>query len=77
MRAAVSALVLIAAVVAADAAFAQAPGAMPGRERQQLGVPSGPQTPRIELRDGRPAQVIQTPKRKPPKRKRSRTGTRR
>lgn len=72
MRAAVSALVLIAAVASADAALAQTRGAMPGRERQQLGIPSGPQTPRIQLRDGRPAPVIETPqKRKPVKRKRS------
>ncbi len=72
MRVAVSALVLIAAVAAADAALAQTRGAVPGRERQQLGYPSGPQTPRIELRDGRPAPVIESQKKKPPKRKRSR-----
>jgi hypothetical protein len=71
MRAAVSALVLLAAIAAADVAFAQTRGAAPGRERQQLGFPSGPQTPRIELRDGRPAPVIETQKRKPPKRKRT------
>jgi hypothetical protein len=50
--------------------------ALPGREREQLWGRPGPPlgVPQIELRDGRPAPVIQpSKKRKPVKRRNNRT----
>jgi hypothetical protein len=68
----VAALILTA--VTADAARAQR-GAAPGRERQDLFFNPTPSAPQIQLRDGRPAPVIETAPRKktkPVKRKRTR-----
>jgi hypothetical protein len=65
---------LILTVVSAEAALAQR-GAMPGRERQDLFFNPTPSAPQIQLRDGRPAPVIETKPRKKPrpvKRKRTR-----
>ena len=66
------AIAMLAMMPAADALAQRAPpNAMPGRERQQLLDPFQP--PRIELQDGRPREVIRTPKpSRPAKRKRSR-----
>jgi hypothetical protein len=69
------AVALILTAMAADAALAQR-GVAPGRERQDLFVNPTPSAPQIQLRDGRPAPVIETAPRKktkPVKRKRSRT----
>lgn len=74
------AMALLLAIAAIDAAAAQArvpSGAMPGRERQQLGDPLRQPVPRIELRDGRPAPVVQTrPAKRPVKRKNRCRGSR-
>lgn len=74
MRATIAAAAILA-VLAADAALAQR-GANPGRERQDLFFNPTPSAPQIQLRDGRPAPVVEPAPRKKPKpvkRKRPRT----
>lgn len=48
-------------------------GDMPGRERERFFDPLSPPVPHIELRDGRPAPVVETGKKpRPVKRKKCR-----
>jgi hypothetical protein len=77
MRTRIAALALIVTAVGADVALAQR-GPAVGRERQDLFIDLTPRAPQIQLRDGKPSPVIQTPsqKKKPAKRKRSRSSTR-
>jgi len=75
MRTTFAATALFLTAVLGDAAWAQRSGAMPGRERQDLFFNPTPSAPQIQLRDGRPAPVIEPAPRKktkPVKRKRSR-----
>jgi hypothetical protein len=71
--------VMLGAMPVADALGASRipSSAMPGRERQQLFDQPFPQVPRIELQDGRPREVIQTPRKSRPAKRNRNRGSRR